>query len=160
VACRWVSLLDNGSFDGCDGWTLSTRFANDSAQVWAEMGQGWLHLGTNHLCNTASASAIARIPPRDEFPDGAALVVTYRAAETGAVVANQYPPITVNLEARMRPLPPSATTTEYRECLTLSERPRLATVSLSVQTAGACMTSVWAELWVESVRLEADPNCP
>ena len=153
--CSWSGLLQNGTFDGAQGWELQ-REGGGVAPV-ARIDAGELELSVTERCGLAWAGTTARLPARDQFPEGAALVFDYSAR--GAIVSTHtFASALIDGFVAGQPLQPEENGSE-RRCVALRDRPWLASLEFRVQVGGVCGFPVDYALTVDNVRLEADPSC-
>jgi hypothetical protein len=153
--CSWSGLLPNGNFESAQGWDLQTEGADGSAHVRIDAGQ--LQLSVSQRCALAWAGTTARLPARDQFPGGAALVFEY-SAHGATVETHTLASALIDGFVPGLPLPAAEGATE-RRCAALRDRPRLASLEFRVQVGGNCGLPVDYALTVDNVRLEADPSC-
>jgi hypothetical protein len=153
--CVWRGLLADGSFDDAGAWRLYAESASGSAS--AEIAEGKLELRVTQRCSFAWAGSVARLPASTELPEGAALVVDYRAigeaSDREAIVSARLAATSVG------PLDLSGRPAVLRTCAALTDYPTLALLELYIEVYGACADPVDVELSVDDVRLEADPSC-
>lgn len=155
--CHWTGIFDTDMFEDCDAWTLAI-FDNGLPAV-AEVADGALHLAVEQRCQNAFAQIVARRPPREVFPDGAALVFDYSAK--GEPAEGQPRPTSFTFGSTGGSLLPSAEPREHRFCVLLNEYPALVELTFSVQNYGygTCEEESPAELRVSNLRFEADEAC-
>jgi len=156
-ACSWPGLLDNGGFDDCGGWSLIASCDQREAPI-ADIDAGRLVLRVPLRCMGAVATASARLPPRDEFPGGAALVFDYMASAAPASESLAEGAI-VSLERAFAVLLAVSEPTTVRLCVELGDTPLVTPLRFRMQIDGLCAERVDHELWVDNVRLEAEPGC-
>lgn len=153
--CSWSGLLPNDTLDGAQGWDLYTK--GEEGATDARIDGGRLELSVKQHCGLAWAGTTARLPARDQFPDGAALVFEY--SSRGANVEwHTLASALIDGFVPGLPLQPAEGATE-RRCVALRDRPWLASLEFRVQVAGACGVPVDYALSVDNIRLEADPSC-
>jgi hypothetical protein len=112
----------------------------------------------NQRCALAWAGTTARLPGRDQFPQGAALVFDY-SARGATVETHTLASALIDGFVAGLPLQPAERASE-RRCAVLRERPWLASLEFRVQVGGSCGLPVDYALSVDNVRLEADATCP
>ena len=154
--CVWPGLLADSGFDDPAAWRLWAVSTSDSAI--AELAAGRLELSITQRCAYAWAGSIARLPPRSEFPAGAALVFDYRAtgnaADTNARILARLDSLGFDV-----PLDLSGSPAQFRACAQLRDMPWQTLLELSIEAYGTCAERVPYSFSVDDVRLEADPSC-
>ena len=165
-SCSWLGLLDNGDFAaGCEGWKFFAQRSKAFSPLSIEVVDERLHM-TGERCEEAYALAEVRIPDAAEFPDGAAVVFDYSlsySADKGDSTADvgfsqsawgQIP------WGQGWLLPDTmGETVAFRECLDLPDVATMATLDFHIEGFGYCDQALLIELYVDDVRIEADPGC-
>jgi hypothetical protein len=152
--CTWTGLLQNASFEDDSGWKLWTSGLASASS--ANIGDGELRLEITARCAYAWAGTAARLPSRDQFPNGAALAFDYdsnaRADDAGTP--------RVFLDGMLHvSLPRTSGRVTERHCVQLQDVPRLTSLYFDVETYGTCAEPLDYRLIVTDVRLEANSGC-
>lgn len=153
--CTWSALLADGTFESGQGWYVEHESQDRQTDSRIESGQ--LELLVKRRCRETRARSDARLPARDQFPEGAALVFDYSAR---GVPVEPHTLATVLIDGFLegQPLQPAEASTD-RRCVPLRDQPWLASLEFLVQVGGNCGLLVDYALSVDNIRLEADPSC-
>jgi hypothetical protein len=145
--CVWPGLIENGTFEDGASWVGWVQGASQVAAV-----EGHLELRLTRRCSVAWAGALARLPPAELFPEGAALAFDYSVP--GDVRAY------VKMEGLVAPeLLPTSELTRVRGCVSLTDIAWLSGLEFGLEADGLCSDVVDLRLSIDNIRFEAEPGC-